>query len=289
MTETSSRILVTGAGVTGGEVLRQLAASNLPARALVRNLDRAEPFRKIGIELIEGDFSQPDSWKRVLDSVVKVFAITPPNPDAEAWNAIFLDAAKASGVEQVVQLSGTSVSPSSPAAFHRQMGRCDDAVKASGLGYTILQPNVFFQNMMAMAGPIREQGRFRSAVGDARISMIDVRDIAEVAVKVLTGEAHLGKIYVLTGPESLTYFDVARLLSEAVGKPIEYEALDEDAAIKALIGLGMPELIARGRVEIHRSFSSGTFTAVTHDVQNLLGRSPRPFAEFARDYATAFH
>jgi uncharacterized protein YbjT (DUF2867 family) len=269
-------------------VLRQLVASNLPARALVRNLERAEPYRKIGVELIEGDFSQPDSWKQALDGVVKVFAITLQGPDAEDWNAKFLDAAKTSGVEQIVQLSGTSVSPSSAAAFHRQMGRCDEAVKASGLGYTILQPNVFFQNMMLLAGLIREQGRFRSAVGDARISMIDVRDIAEVAVKVLTEDGHLGKVYVLTGPESLTYSDVARLLSEAVGKPIEYEALEEDAAIKALIALGMPEQIARNRVEIHRSFSSGAFTAVTQDVQNLLGRSPRPFAEFARDYATAF-
>jgi len=288
MAETSSRILVTGAGVTGGEVLRQLAASNLPARALVRNLDRAEPFRKIGVELVEGDFSQSDSWKRALDGVAKVFAVTLSHPDAEAWNAIFLDAAKASGVEQVVQLSGTSVSPSSPAAFHRQMGRCDEAVKASGLGYTILQPNVFFQNMMREAAAIREQGRFRSAVGNARISMIDVRDIAEAAVKVLTGEGHLGKVYVLTGPESLTYFDVARLLSEAVGKPIEYEALDEDAAVKALIGLGIPEPIARQRVEIHRSFSNGAFTPVTNDVENLLGRSPRSFADFARDYAEVF-
>lgn len=288
MAETASRILVTGAGVTGGEVLRQLAASNLPARALVRNLDRAEPFGKIGVELVQGDFSQTESWKRALDGVVKVFAITLQEPDAEDCNAKFLDSAKTSGVEQIVQLSGTSVSPSSPAAFHRQMGRCDEAVKASDLGYTILQPNVFFQNMLHMAGLIREQGRFRSAVGDARISMIDVRDIAEVAVKVLTGDGHLGKLYVLTGPETLTYFDVARLLSEAVGKPIEYEVLDEDAAIKAMIGLGMPEPIARNRVEIHLSFSSGAFTPVTQHAQDLLGRSPRPFAEFARDHATAF-
>ena len=168
------------------------------------------------------------------------------------------------------------------------MGRCDEAVKTSGLGYTILQPNVFFHNMLQMAGMIREQGRFRSAVGDARISMIDVRDIAEVAVKVLMGAGHLGKVYVLTGPEALTYYDVARLLSEAVGSPVEYEALDEGAAVKMMTDRGAPEPIARARVEIHRSFSNGAFTPVTDDVENLLGRSPRSFAEFARDYATAF-
>lgn len=160
-----------------------------------------------------------------------------------------------------------------------------EAVKASGLAWTILQPNVFFQNMLAMAGPIREHGWFRSAVGGARISMIDVRDIAEVAVKVLTEDGHDGKIYVLTGPEALTYTDVARLLSEAVGKPIAYQAIDEEEAVAAQIALGVPEPIARGRVEIHRSFSNGAFTPVTDDVPTLLGRPPRRFAAFARDYA----
>jgi uncharacterized protein YbjT (DUF2867 family) len=284
----SARILVTGAGVTGGEVLRRLAASDLAARALVRDLEHAEPFRKIGVELTEGDFAQLDSWKRALDGVTKVFSITPAHRDAEKWNAIFLEAAKDAGVELVVRLSGTSVSPSSAAEFHRQMGLCDEVLTASGLDYTILQPNVFYQNMMIMARPIREQGVFRSAVGGARISMIDVRDIADVAIKVLTEDDHIGKTYVLTGPQSLTYFDVARLLSEAVGKTIRYEALNEDDAIKSLINLGVPEPVARSRVEVHRSFSNGAFTPVTNDVQMLLGQSPRPFTDFARDYAAMF-
>lgn len=200
MPDRSERFLVTGAGVTGGEVLRRLAASNLTARALVRDSRRAEQFGKIGVELIEGDFADPESWKRALEGVAKVFAITPAHRDAETWNAFFLETAKQSGVEHVVSLSGTSVSPSSPAEFHRLMGRCDEALKELGLDYTILQPNVFFQNMLVMAGSIREQGRFRSAVGDARISMIDVRDIAEIAVKILTEDGHIGKVPVRPDP-----------------------------------------------------------------------------------------
>lgn len=288
MAETASPILVTGAGGTGGEVLRRLVASNLPARALVRSPGRAEPLRALGVELIEGDFSRPESWKRALDGVAKVFAITVPHPDAVAWNAFFLDAAGASGVELVVQLSGMSVSPASPAAFHRQMAECDAAVRSAGLGYTILQPNVFFQNMLAMAGPIRERGRFASAVGDARISMIDVRDVAEVAVRALSEGGRAGKTHVLTGPEALTYFDVARLLSDAVGKPVAYTALGEAEAVNAMVGLGVPAPIAAARVEIHRSFSNGKFTEATGDVEALLGRPPRSFADFARDHAATF-
>ena len=98
------------------------------------------------------------------------------------------------------------------------------------VSYTILQPNVFHQNMLRMAAPIRERGRFRSAVGDARISMIDVRDIAEVAVKALTEDGHAGNVYVLTGPEAVTYLDVARLLSNAIGNAVVYEATNQLAA-----------------------------------------------------------
>jgi uncharacterized protein YbjT (DUF2867 family) len=181
-----------------------------------------------------------------------------------------------------------TVSPSSPAGFHRQMSQCDEALKASGLSYTILQPNVFHQNMLRMAIPIREHGRFRSAAGDARISMIDVRDVAEVAVKALTENHHANKAYVLTGPEVVTYFDVARLLSEATGKPIVYEALTEDEAVKELIESGVPEPVARSRVGVHRSFSTGAFAEVTGDAHKLLQRTPRSFAEFAHDNASAF-
>jgi len=284
----SERILVTGAGVTGSEVARQLSATGRQTRALVRSPERAEPVRKLGVQLIEGDFANRESWKRALDGVAAVFNITVPHPDTVAWNAVFIECAKQSGVKHVVQLSGMTVSPSSPAGFHRQMSQCDEALKASGLSCTILQPNVFHQNILRMAAPIRAHGRFRLAAGDAHISMIDVRDVAEVAVKSLTEGGHTNRVYVLTGPETVTYFDVARSLSEALGKLIVYEALTENEAARELIDSGVPEPVARSRVGVHRSLATGAFAEVTGDVQRLLRRAPRSFAEFARDYASEF-
>jgi uncharacterized protein YbjT (DUF2867 family) len=281
-------ILITGAGVTGGEVLRQLVAADRKTRALVRSPERAESLRKLGVELIEGNFADSNSWKRALDGVTAVFNIIVTNRDAVSWNDMFLHCAKQSGVRHVVQLSGMNVSPKSPAEFHRQMSQCDEALTASGLSHTILRPNVFYQNMLRFAGSIQERGCFRSAVDDAYISMIDVRDVAEVAVKALTERGYSGNIYVLTGPQALTYFDVARLLSDAIGKPVVYEALTEDEGVRELIENGLPEPVARTRVEVHRSFSTGAFAEVTGNVQTLLHRAPRSFAEFARDYASAF-
>jgi uncharacterized protein YbjT (DUF2867 family) len=107
-------------------------------------------------------------------------------------------------------------------------------------------------------------------------------------VKALTENHHANKTYVLTGPEVVTYFDVARLLSEATGKPIVYEALTEDEAVKELIKSGVPEPVARSRVGVHRSFSTGAFAQVTGDAHKLLQPTPRSFAEFAYDNASAF-
>jgi uncharacterized protein YbjT (DUF2867 family) len=288
MSNVPERILVAGAGVTGGEVLRQLVAADRKVCALVRSPKRAESLRKLGVELIEGNFADRSSWKRALDGVAAVFNIVVPHRDAVSWNDVFLDCAKQSAVRHVVQLSGMSVSPKSPAEFHRQMSQCDEALTAAGLSHTILRPNVFYQNMLRFAESIKERSCFRSAVGDACISMIDVRDIAGVAVKALTERSNSGNIYVLTGPQALTYFDVARLLSDAIGKPVVYGALTEDEAVRELIENGLPEPVARSRVEVHRSFSTGAFAEVTGNVQALLHRAPRSFAEFARDYASAF-
>ena len=133
MPGTTERVLVTGTGVTGGEVLRRLVVSNVAARALVRNPQRAESYKNMGVELVEGDFSDPEAWKRALGGVTKVFSITIAHRDAETWNTVFLKAAQQAGIERIVRLSGMSVSPSSEATFHRLMGRCDEALKASGL------------------------------------------------------------------------------------------------------------------------------------------------------------
>jgi uncharacterized protein YbjT (DUF2867 family) len=282
------RILVSGAGVAGSEVLQQLAKRGHRARALVRDLDRAAHLVQLGVEPIQGNFAHGDAWKRAMDGMSAAFVITPAHSDAVAWNRVFLDCAKACGLGKVVQLSGMNVSPASTSAFHRRMSACDEALESSGLAWTILRPNVFQQNMLVFANAIRELHSFASAVGDAPISMIDVRDVAECAIGLLEDGEQSGQVHVLTGPETLTYFDVARWISEAIGYPISYEPQIESDAVGAMTANGVPEPVARARVELHRSFSSGAFAPVTGTVEALLGRPPRTFAAFARDYADAF-
>lgn len=288
MANEAPKILVTGAGITGGEVIRHLIKGGNAPRVLVRNPDKAAPFAKLGAEIVKGDFAEPESWDTALLGVEKVFLITPSHPQAGAWFTTFLEAAKRARPGQIVRLSGWRVSPSSEALVHQAMGRMDDALLSSGLPHTILRPNVFFQNMLLMAKSIQSQSRFQSAVGDAHISMIDVRDVAAVAVKILSEGGHLGKIYDMSGPDSLTYTDVARILSEVLGRTITYVALDEKAAIVTMVQSGQSGESARARVNLHRSFSNGVFTPTSDTVETILGRPPIPFSRFASDYADSF-
>lgn len=284
----NSRILVTGTGVTGGEVLRQLTDLGIAPRALVRDPTKADAFAGLGVELVKGDFGDPGSWERALAGIDAVFVITTVDAETEGRFGVFLEAAGKAGVGHVVKLSGWRVSPTSEARVHQAMGRMDDALKASGLRHTILRPNSFFQNMFMLAGPIRAHGRFQSAAGDARISMIDVRDIAAVAVKVLTENGHAGAVYDMSGPEILTYFDVAAALSRALGRTITYVPLDPEVAINGMIEAGVPEPVARARVGVHASFANGVFTPTSDTVEAILGRPPLRFEQFAHDFADRF-
>jgi uncharacterized protein YbjT (DUF2867 family) len=159
---------------------------------------------------------------------------------------------------------------------------------ASGLPYTILQPNSFHQNLLWSAATIKDQGAFYLPVGEARQSLVDVRDIAAVAVAVLTGSGHEGQTYEITGPESLSYHDVAAKLSAALGKPVNYVPVPPEAALDSMLKSGMPEWNARAVTDLYGAFATGAYARTTDTAGRLTGKPPIPFEQFARDFAAAF-
>ncbi len=117
---------------------------------------------------------------------------------------------------------------------------------------------------------------------------MDVRDIAAVAAEVLTGTGHEGQVYDLTGPESLSYHDVAATLSQVLGKPVRYVPVSLEAAKESMLQAGMPEWNAKAVTDLYRVFATGAYARTTDTVARLLGRPPRTFEQFARDHAGAF-
>jgi uncharacterized protein YbjT (DUF2867 family) len=170
----------------------------------------------------------------------------------------------------------------------RQHGETDQALADSGLDFTILRPNSFYQNMLWSAGSIKSQGTFYLPMRDARQSLVDVRDIAAVAVKVLTVAGHDGQTYEITGPESLSYSEVAAKLSAVLGKPVTYIDVPPEAAFESMRKSGMPEWNARAVTDLYATFVAGVAARTTDTVERITGSKPISFDQFARDHVTAF-
>lgn len=276
------KILVTGAtGTTGGEVVRQLADAGIPARALVRNLSKIDTSALSSIEFVAGDLGNPASLAAAMQGIDALYLNIVPGPDALVHIDNAIAAAKDAGVSTIVKLSGLNATADSPSAIIRMHSEADDHVRASGLNYTILRANSFHQNILGQLDGIKANGAFYLPLGDARQSLIDVADIAAAAILAMTTDAHRSQSYDLTGPESLSFADVAASLARAAGKPVTYVPITRDQFEDSLLGLGTPPAAASSVGELFEVFASGIYADVTEDVAKILGRAPRSFDAFA--------
>ena len=175
-----------------------------------------------------------------------------------------------------------------PGRFQRYHAVVEAALQASGLAYTLLRPNLYMQGLLNFRSTIATQNAFYVAAGDAKVSMVDVRDNADVAVAALTEPGHEGKTYELTGPQALTHAEVAQGLSKALGRQVSFVDIPPEAMRDAFFGFGMPEWQVDGLVEDYAHYRRGEAEVVSSGVRDAIGKAPRSFEEFARDYAPMF-
>jgi uncharacterized protein YbjT (DUF2867 family) len=167
------------------------------------------------------------------------------------------------------------------ARIHRPV---EKAIEASGMAWAFLRPNSFMQNTVTfMAHTIRAEGAFYSASGEARISHVDVRDLAAVAVQALIGPDGQGKTYTLTGPEALSYDDMAEELSRTLGRTIRHINLPPADLKAGMLSEGMPEAIADRMLDLERYFRESRASRITDDIRRVTGREPRRFAAYVRE------
>ena len=241
-------ILVTGAsGNAGGAVVNELRNSGTPFRAMYRSREDAAKAPP-GAATVIADFSSKESLRNVLAGVDSVYLVCSPAPALVELESNVIDACQQSGVKHLVLNSalGAADYPTSFPAWHRKV---EEKLKASGLGFTILRPNSFMQNILAYLAPsIREQGAFFAAMGDARISFLDLRDIAAVVARVAASPTeHLGKTYELNGPEAVTYAELAQRIARICNREVKFVDIPEAAQRNSMLGMGMPGM-AGGRV-----------------------------------------
>jgi len=283
-------ILITGAtGPNGVEIVKLLSSSRVPCRALTRNPHKAGMLADLpGVEIVHGDLARPESLVPALDGIDRTLLCSSIGPELPELQGNFVRAAKQVGVRHVVKFSGMDADIHSEWRFLRWHGQAEKELENSGLAYTHLQPNQFMQVYLRFQPTIASQGKFHAASKDSKVSPVDVRDIAAVAAAVLTGPGHEGKTYVITGPEALTYTDVADKLSVAIGQRVTYIDVPIEAAKKALLDSGAPEWFAEGQAEQFRFRWQGKQSRVTSAIAVVAKKKPTTFDDFAREYASYF-
>src|SRR5690349_9722847 len=228
-----------------------------------------------------------------MAGVEKVFLLSSPHPDAVLWHRNAIDAARRTQVQLLVRSSILGADRESPAEFISAHTASDRYLEGCGLPYVIVRPNLFLQNIPESTIPsIDASGTFYADAGEARISMVDTRDVAAVAALALTEPGHAGAHYDVTGPEALSYTDVAAKLTSAMGRHISFVGASDDAVRQALLGAGLTEWFANALVGLYqdyrRSGTDGYAAQVTGTIQQLTGRPARSLDDLLGEIAPTF-
>ncbi len=282
-------ILVTGAsGSVGGAVLEEVTTGQAPVRAMYRNERDAGDVPK-GVEPVLADFADAASLRDALQGVESVYLVCGPVPQLVELETNMINACIDAGVRFIVLNSalGAGDFPKSFPAWHFQV---EQRLQESALAFTILRPNGFLQNIVAFnAASIRADDAFYAAMGDARTSMVDVRDVGAVAAAILREpELHAAHTYELNGPEAVSDSDIAARISGIVGRTITYVDIPEEVQRQAMRDQEMPPWQVTAILQLQEYYRSGRCAAVDGVVAELLGRPPRTLDQYLQENIASF-
>jgi uncharacterized protein YbjT (DUF2867 family) len=268
-------VLVMGAtGKTGVAVVEALSSRGIEVRAASRHpgLSRA------GIEQVRMDWSDSSGWESALRGVDGLYLV---GPYAEPDNAGLIRRllAAGTGVQRVVHLSiiGAEVLPTGIPVAQWELD-----IRESGLEWTILRPNWFFQNFEeSFVGTLRDRGLLELPAADAPISFVDTLDVGEVAATALVEGGHGGRTYTLTGPEAITYSEAVAELGRATSRDLRFTDLAPQEFADRLTAGGAPPWAVDWQEALFELIRTGQNTPVTDTVEAITGRPPRPLSAYA--------
>jgi uncharacterized protein YbjT (DUF2867 family) len=279
--------LITGAtGDVGARVVDSLLALGERPRLFVRDEIKARSRFGDRVAVSVGDLADTASLESALEGVNALFLVTsgPRIPDLDDAAAT---AAKAAGVRHLVKLSSLDVEQNlAIGAWHE---RGEEAIRASGVPFTFLRPSGFMANLFAWATSIKNEGLVRSSTGDGKRGFIHSDDIAAVATEIFRTGSHVGESLPLTGPEALSFSEVAIKIGTAIGRPLRYQPIsDEEAGSRYAAATGAPPEETEAHVCLWRAIREGRLATVTNWVERILGRKPISLDRWAEENAGAF-
>jgi uncharacterized protein YbjT (DUF2867 family) len=278
--------LITGAtGDVGSRVVEQLLQRGDRPRVFVRDAEKARTRFGDRLEVFAGDLADTAALTAALEGVGEFFLVN-VGPHIPARDEAAAKAAKDAGVRHLVKLSSMDVQQGlAIGAWHE---RGEEAIRASGIPFTFVQPTGFMSNLLAWARSIKAEGIVRTSTGNGRRAFIHSDDIAAVAIQALTTREYDGESLPITGPEALSFAEVTAKIASAIGKKLTFQPISDDEARQRYSATGAPEPDIDAHVSLWRAIREGRLATVTNNVERILGRKPIALEQWLVENAGAF-
>ncbi|MBT8304427.1 MAG: NmrA family NAD(P)-binding protein [Bacteroidia bacterium] len=283
-------LVIGGTGTTGRTLVEILHNADVDFKVMVRSQEKADELNKKGVNPILGELGDWPSVKKALKNVDSVFLLSSPSFTKVAEQNGLIDLAKEEGVRKIVKLSAVIADSGSKIHLADWHGLIEDHLKSSGLDYINLRAHSFMQNMLMLHSiTIKNDNRIYESMGDTKIPMIDTRDVAQASYECLTRDDLNNETYTITGPNPISYGDVAESLSKATNRKIEYVRISPEDHNKGLKNAGVPGWLADDLTIMSREWAISPKHEPTSDFNRISSKKQFDINDFAKDYANYFN
>jgi uncharacterized protein YbjT (DUF2867 family) len=286
--KSEERILLTDpTGTVGNAVIKRLASlGHNTIRVAVNTREKITSIKDAN-EITIIDYNRPETIADALNKVDKLFLRIPPAAEMVDISSNFIKEAQENGANLIVKLSAMRADLEPGYVSGRLHREIEKIIEESGIPFVFLRPNSFMQNFITRSSQtVKTLNAIFFPAEDAKISLVDARDVAAVAAKVLTrnGGQHVNNVYDITGPEALSHDQIAEILSEETGRRVSYVDISEEDLRNRMKEMGIVDWSVDNALELYRMYRSGYRSQVTTVVEQLTGEKPTSFSQFARNY-----
>ena len=282
-------ILITGAtGKTGAATAKSLGEKGETFRALIRNEEKKEGLESLGGEVVIGSIENTEVVNQSMQGVKTVLVLLPNSESQLALEKQLVDSAKQAGVERIVKMSSIEATPDATSPIPKLHLESEEYIKQSGLAWTMIKPNFYMQNLLASAGTIKEQGKIFLPMGDGKTGMIDTTDVGKVLAKVLSEDGHESMNHEITGPEILSFYEVAEIFSQVLGKQVDYVDVPMDAYKETLGQFLTNQWHLDAVIDLFKGIAEGGIEDKTDTFSELIEETPKSLSQFLAENSFIF-
>lgn len=278
-------ILLTGiTGKTGGATAAALLNRGLPVRAIVRDTDKAAEWAAKGVELVQGDLSDSASVESAMEGCDQAVLIVPNSLEQEGLELGFVESAVKAGIKHLIKLSSPEAVKGTTSPIPLVHIASEDAIRASGLNYTMVRPHFFMQNLINYGAAAKQTGQISLPMGEGNVSPTDCKDAGEFIAEVIAGgEQHYGQSYDISGPELMDFNQIAEAFGDVLGQEVKYVDADPAAYKERMRQFLTSDWHSDAVETLFAEIADKTTPGhVTDTFEKIVGRPPTSFREFLK-------